>query len=307
MSTRFDWLPLDSWRYMGPAFDKLARDLKAVEDGQSGGVITSGPYTLDPNRAPAGSIVAVSDTDPVLTHVGTRFVGTTAGASLPTTDTVYDTAMLRKIGTTGTLTFQDTGLFGECLAVVASSTATKPAIANWVFPAGVREAQMSFVMRLPRPTIDVTVLTVYRTGGTALTVLAQPGAAGNSKLIVNDQTIAGWEYSSPDFLSADTVRVTVAAKYVDGTGTSKLKVAFWRVGVDGSETQIGTTYANAAVNIDGTGQNITGIQFGRLTTNAGSEGLTYRLDAARLAHGAGAYDLSSGFLRDERLYPNPVA
>lgn len=307
---RYNAIPREYWSALGPAFKGLSDDLAAVETnggggGGSGGVLTSGPYTLDPKRAPAGSIVAVSDTTPILTHTGTRFNGTITGSPLPTKTTTYDTAQLRKTGA-GTTTFETGGLFGRHLAVAATTNAAETVQATWSPPPGaaLRETQMSFVIRAARPGADVTILSVNRTGGSALSILIAPGATGYTKLIVNDQSIAGWEYISPDFLATDIVRVAIAMKWVDGTGTSKLRVGFYRVGADGSETQLGTTYENAAVNVDGTGQALANWQFGRNSTNAGTEGLTYRLDTARVAYGAGAYDL--GLLRDERLYPDPV-
>lgn len=311
--SRYQLIQESFWQWLGPAYKGLDADLKAVETtlasgggaGGGGGIITSGPYTLDPKRAPAGAIVAIPESAPILTHVGTRFGTTTAGSPLPTTTTTYDTAQLRKTGT-GTTQFETGGLFGKSLAVTATATAAETVQATWSPPSGavLRETQMSFVARFPRPGSDVTVLSVYRTAATALTVLVWPGAAGYTKLIVNDPTIAGWEYTSPDFLASSTVRIAVASQWVNGTGTSKVKVGFFQVNADGTETQIGTTYENAAVNVDGTGQALASWQFGRNSTNAGTEALTYRLDAYRLAYGTGAYSL--GLLRDERLYPAPV-
>lgn len=266
-------------------------------------VIASGPFTLDPKRAPVGSIVAVPEGAPTLTHTGSRFAGATG--ALPTTTTTYDTAPLRRTGT-GTATFEAGGTFGQHLAVTAAGSDMVQATWTPLPPAAslLRDVQFSWVVRLPRPASDVTIIGLNRTGGTALTVLVAPGAAGQSRLIVNDQSTAGWEYQSPDFLSSATVRIAVAARYVDGTGTSALRVGFFLVGVDGAETQIGQTFLNSAVAIDGTSQQVMNTQFGRLSANAGTEG-TYRLDAYRVAYGPGAYDI--GFLQDERLYPAPVA
>lgn len=289
------------------AFQAVGADVKSLRAdlATKATVIASGPYTLDPKRAPLGAIVAVNDSVPILTHTGTRFARATVGSALATTTTAIDTAQLRKTGT-GNATFEAGGMFGPSLAVAATATATETVQATWSPPSGaaLRETQLSFVARLPRPGADVTVISVSRTGGTALTVLIAPGAAGYTKLIVNDQSIAGWEYSSPDFLSTARVRVAIAMKWVDGTGSSKLRVAFYNVGNDSTETQIGTTYENAAVAVDGTGQALATWQFGRNSTNAGTEGLTYQLDACRVAYGAGAYDI--GLLKDERLYPDPV-
>lgn len=284
------------------AFQAVGADIKQLKS-TSGGVITSGPYTLDPKRAPAGSIVAVADTAVILTHIGTRFGATTVGAIMPTTDTPYNTVTARKIGS-GSVTFESGGLFGKHAAVASTTTAADTVQTHTPLPAGIRDAQLSVVMRLPRPTTDVTVLSLYRTGGTALTIVGNQGAAGYVKFIVNDQSIAGWEYTSPDVMAGQTVRVAVGVQYVDGTGTSKLQVAFYNVAPDGNEVQIGTTYTNPAVNINGTAQALTGVAFGKQSTNVGSEGLTYRLDSVRVAHGAGAYN--AGLLVDERLYPEPV-
>ena len=89
---RFDFVPREYWPRLGPAFQGIDRDLDAIQNdmaalgaqittGGGGGVITSGPYTLDPKRAPADTVVALPAGTTVLTHIGNRFTGGTPGTT----------------------------------------------------------------------------------------------------------------------------------------------------------------------------------------------------------------------------------
>lgn len=313
MASRFDTIPAGNWRWIGLAFRLLSEDLAAVEDtvasGSSGGtgsgVITSGPYVLDPNRAPVGAVVAIPQGTPVLTHVGTRMLGTTAGAALSSTTQPRGTVTLTKAGT-GTAVWEDTGLFGECLRITTSTVATEAAYITAPIAAGSREVQAHAIVRLTdAPTADTGLFSITHTGSStayANAWLNKGATAGTVRLIASIPG-AGWAYTSPD-VPVGRFRLAIGVKAVDGANTSAVQVGFWSVADNGTETQIGTTYTKTDVAADMTGQTFNGVRVGKLSTQASLEGKPILVDAVRIATGAGAY--GAGLLKAEALYPEAV-
>lgn len=311
---RYNAIPREYWSALGPAFKGLSDDLAAVEAGGGGGgtpltsgstVVTSGPYTLDPKRAPAGTLVAIPDTQPILTHIGTRFAGVTKGVDLSMTAQPAGTIYLTKAGT-GTVAYDDTGYFTRSLKLTTTATATDIVSASTGLPASVRDVKLSIMFRVSAaPTADQTILSLYRTGGSYASVLIFTGTvAGKMRLIANDPSKAGWEYTSPDVDPSGRFRIAINALSVDGASTSLLRIAFFSVAANGTETQIGTTYENTAVVTDMTGQNFTTLSVGKLAGQASFETQSLFIDSIRAAYGAGA--ATSGLLQPETLYPEPV-
>lgn len=308
-SARYQTIAQGLWPYLGTAFKLLDADLRAVEaaiDGNgTAGIITSGPYTLDPKRTPAGKITLLPAGTPVLTHIGNRFTGTPAGQT-PTAMTMQLSGSQPWTATGGTAwKYADTGLFGESVQLTTTSTATDMMACTTTLPAGIQDIQVSIVCVIPEPTADTGILALYRTGGAqTFRALMKPGTtAGTTQIIWDDSKNAGgWNFTLPNHASGSRLRIAIAAKI--GTGTDgRQKAAAYIVNPDGSETQIGTTYEVTGITITATDV-FTSINFGKLTGQASLESKILQLDSSRVAYGEGAYD--SGFLTREPLYPPAV-
>lgn len=307
---RYNAIPREYWSALGPAFKGLSDDLAAVETNGGGGgggngVLTSGPYVLDPKRTPAGQVALIPAGTPVLTHIGNRWTGTPAGTT-PTDPTQLLAGTMRfGTPTTGTSTYADVGLFGESVQIATSATAGDIAQIASTLPTGITEVAVSMVMVIPEPAgADCRVVQLIRTSGNEIGAIIKPGSvAGKVNVVFDDAKTSGsWNYVSPDITAGTRIRVAFTAKI--GTGSDgAMKAAAWVVNNDGSETQIGVTYEVTGATTPATDVYTT-LAFGKLTGNAGLTGKTLQLDAVRVAYGAGAY--SVGLLRDERLYPAAV-
>ena len=148
------------------AFQAVGADIKSANSRlaalESQGVISTGPYTLDPRRTPAGSVTLLPAGTTVLTHVGNRFTGTPAGQTPSASLTALSGSLaLRATGATP-WKFADTGLFGESIQLTTTATATDMAACTADLPTGVNEVQISVVCVIPAPTADTGIIAVYR-------------------------------------------------------------------------------------------------------------------------------------------------
>lgn len=278
---------------------------KTPPTGDGGGVITSGPYTLDPKRAPADTVVALPAGTTVLTHIGNRFTGGTPGTTPTGMTLALSGTITLSNPNTGTRVYASGGLFGTR---VDYTTSTNPSDVMFTsvapFPAGQKEIVADVVMTVPEPTADCAVFTLYRTSGMDVSVLIKPGTStGKTQFVVNDsKTTGSWNYVSPDFPSGSMVRFAMGGMIGDGS-TGAQRASAYIVNADGTETQIGTTYSVSAAPTPASDV-YSGIQFGKLSAQASIEGKTIQLHSIRVAYGAGAY--AAGPLKDERLYPAAV-
>lgn len=269
------------------------------------GIITTGPYTLDPNRTPAGSVVLIPAGTPVLTHVGNRFTGTPAGEKPNQITTALSGSLPLTANAATQWVYADTGLFGESIQVTTTATPTDMMACTVPLPEGISEAQISIVCIIPEPTSDCAVIGVYRTGGgQEFRVMVYSGnTAGHTRIIMDDsKTAGGWNYISPDYPSGSRIRVAIGLDIGTGT-TGRQKGAVFVVHDDGTETQVGTTYEVTGVTTNADDK-YTSINFGKLTNQASLESKVLQLDSVRVAYGPGAYD--AGFLTREPLYPAAV-
>lgn len=268
-------------------------------------ITTSGPYTLDPKRAPAGTTVLLPAGATVLTHVGNRFTGGAAGAT-PTTQTQSLSGTLAfNPPSTGTWAYASGGLFGTRIDLTTTSTATDTAVLSVNnMPSGQKEILVDAVLTIPEPTADTAIINLFRTSTSDVSMYVKPGtAAGKTQVIVNDSKTAGsWNYVSPDYPSGSMVRFAMSAQIGDGT-TGAQSAAAYLVNADGTETQIGTTYTVTGASTPATDV-YTALQIGKLSGQASLESKTIQIHSIRVAYGAGAY--ASGPLKDERLYPAAV-
>ena len=295
------------------AFQAVGADIKSVNSrlavlesgGNSAGVISTGPYTLDPRRTPAGSVTLLPAGTTVLTHVGNRFTGTPAGQTPSASLTALSGSLaLRATGATP-WKFADTGLFGESIQLTTTATATDMAACTADLPAGVNEVQISVVCVIPEPTADTGIIAVYRNGGAQeFRALIKPGSTGGTANIIFDdsKTAGGWNHIGPNYPAGSRLRIAIALQV--GTGTNgRQKGAVFIVNQDGSETQVGTTYEVTGVTTPAT-DTYALFNFGKLTGQASLESKVLQLDSVRVAYGPGAYDI--GFLTREQLYPEAV-
>ena len=265
----------------------------------------SGPYVLDPKRTPPGEIALVPAGTTVMTHVGNRFTGATAGAT-PTTTTTALTGSLPFRATGATQwKFADAGLFGKSIQLTTTATATEMMACTADLPAGTTEVQISIVCVIPEPTADTAIIGLYRSGGgQEYRALIKPGTtAGTSQVIFDDsKTAGGWNNILPDHASGSRLRVAIAAQI--GTGSDgRQKAAAYLVHANGTETQIGGTYEVTGVTTPAADV-YASVNFGKLTGQASLESKVLQIDAIRVAYGPGAYD--TGLLLDERRYPEAV-
>lgn len=279
---------------------------KTPPTGDSGGVITSGPYTLDPKRAPADTVVLIPAGTTVLTHIGNRFTGQAAGTR-PNADTLtLSGSLIPSAVSAVNWSYADTGYFGESVQLITPATATDTAAVTANITAGVKDMQLSYMLTYPAPTSDVTILGVYRTGG-ALTgaVAMKPGSTGGTfNLIYDDPKTAGsWNYTSPDVPTGTRIRIAIAVS-IGTTGTDgRIKFLSYRVANDGTETQIGTMYEVTGQSFASTDV-LTQVNVGKLAGKASMESATINIESMRIAYGAGAYDI--GLLRSEQSYPAAI-
>lgn len=278
----------------------VGRDIKARAI-----VNVSGPYVLDPKRTPAGQVTLVPPGTVVLTHLGNRFTGTTAGQAPSQASTALSGSLALTAPGSTQWQYADTGMFSESIRLTTTATATDMMACSAPLPVGITEMQISIVCVIPEPTADTAFIAVYRNGGAlGYGALIKPGStAGTSNIIFDDsKTAGGWNYISPNYPSGSRLRIAIALSIGSGT-TGRQKAAAFIVNSDGSETQIGTTYEVTGATTPAT-DTYAQINFGKLTNKASLESKVLQLDAIRVAHGPGAYDI--GFLTREPLYPAAV-
>lgn len=287
------------------AFQAVGADVKALNNRINGiaSVQTSGPYSLDPLRTPEGSISFVPASDPILTHRGNRWTNAPIGVAV-STQTQTSTGSLT-LGTSGACTFQTGGrVSGTTFRLVGSETAETSSNQFFAFPTGIREARVSIVTRLPRPTAGDHLFAALKVGGSEyLQIFCSAGTATtNNRYSVNSVAAgAGWEASGYNLASTETLRVAITAKISDTASASFYRVGFYNVHPDQSETQIGTTWTSNGLTFTA-GTEIQTITWGKMSSVAGWESATLELDSIRVAYGTGAYP---GLLTTESLYPEP--
>ena len=278
---------------------------KAAPAGGSTQVVTSGPYTLDPQRTPAGMIALVPAGEPVLTHHGNRWTNAgvgTAASSATQSSTGTLVFSLNGSPTYASSTVATGSTAPRALSVTGSTTAATKSAQIYVFPTGNREVRASLVTRLPRPTTgdhNVAILTTSASDE-VLIVCSAATDPGEIRLAINSITSgSGWEVSNLNVATGAPVRISFAGSLSDTASASRLSVAIYAVQPDGSEVQIGTTWTNNALTF-AAGTTWTQMQWGKLSTISGMESQTFYLDAARAAFGTGA---GSAHLQAEYLYP----
>ena len=294
------------------AFQAVGADIKSANSrlavlesgGNSAGVISTGPYTLDPLRAPEGSTVFLPAGDPVLTHIGNRWTGAPAGTTLSTqTQTASGSLTL---ATSGGPVYDASGsVSGRSVRLTASTTATTTNPQNFTLPAGVRSARFSLVTRLPRPTAgDHAIAGVAINGSDDLLIICSAGTdAADNRYAINSITAGpGWEASGMIAPTGTPIRIAITYDLSDTAGASYVRAALYQVHGDGTETQMGTTWQSNGLTYPA-GAAITNFTWGKKSNFAGLEGQHLYLDSARVAHGPGAYP---GLLLAEALYPEAV-
>lgn len=271
-------------------------------------VYASGPYALDPQRAPAGTLVAVPTGQTILTHTGNRFTGQTVGA-LPNGTTQATSGIVTfSISGNGTTTYVNTSPWSGGIKLVPPAATTLAIHGHTFTQTDIAEVMVAAQFTLSLPTADGTIFTLTRTSSFEMGLLVKPGAtAGTTQYMWNDAATTGsWNYTSPEFPSTARIRAVIAAKVDTAAGGSKVKGAVFSVAADGSETQIGATYEVTAAGATPApaSDRYTKIEWGKLTNQAYLDGGNLTLEAVRVARGAGAY--TAGMLVAENLYPAAV-
>ena len=281
---------------------------KTPPTGDGGGIITSGPYTLDPKRAPADTVVLVPAGTPVLTHVGNRFRDTPAGQTATVAlQQLSGGLTFSAISAPATLTFADDGLFGESLHINTSATSTDLGQCAATFPTGITEATTDVVLTMPSiPTVDIRVaqLTETATGGLLIAAIVRPGATAGTVIVTFDdvKSTGAWNYSTGEVTWSPRMRFAFQAKVGTGASDGAVKGTAFAVNDDGTETQIGVPYEVTGVSI-AAGNTVRGLTVGKMAGADLWKSAVIGIDSVRCAHGAGAYGV---ILADERKYPEAV-
>ena len=311
---RYGYIPESYWAYLGPGFKGLNEDMTDLEaalaasSGSGGSIITTGPYTLDPKRAPAGTIVAIPDSQPLLTHIGNRFTG--APTSTPVVEAAsatYGSITTTTIGATGTGTGPATVTYAS--GGVAVHTAADTSTATFLYASQVTslalpEFRLSTDIQLPTSDVaagaSIDYVQVWASNRQLFRVIGIPGFKVD---IDATQVTGGREALGVTLPAGRRVRFECGVKLNSAADSSNVAFSMYEVQSNGGEILLAnSTWSTTTAPLVAT-DTLGGVQVGRVA-GAGQPDSVITVRSIRVAHGPGAY--AAGPLKAETLYPEPI-